>query len=152
MTSRNDAPFTLSVSECWEYLREAAVGRLAVLVDGHPEIFPINFTVDRGSVVFRTASGTKLAGALEGGPVAFEVDGHDDRLGSAWSVVLKGTARQLESIEEVLDSDQLPIFPWQDGDKNHFVRIEPAQTDGRRFMIASSARRHIVQQRGSRTE
>ena len=151
MRARDDATDALTVNECWDYLRTAAVGRLAVVVDGHPEIFPVNFAVDRGTVVFRTAAGTKLAAALEA-PVAFEADGHDDRLGSAWSVVLKGTAQQLAGTQEFLDSEDLPVFPWQAGEKHHFVRIEPAQTDGRRFIIASSARRHIVQQRGPRTE
>ena len=134
----------LTSSQCWAYVRQARFGRLAVIVDGHPEIFPVNFAVDRGTVVFRTAAGTKLAGALEGGAVAFEVDGYDDRLGQAWSVVLKGSAVQLESIEDVLASEELPLFPWQSGEKNHFLRIEPEQTSGRSFLINSAARRHYL--------
>ena len=130
------------MNQCWDRIRTAEIGRLAVITGGQPEIFPINFVVDHGSVVFRTAEGTKLAAALAGGPVAFEVDGYDDRLGSAWSVVLKGRAVQLESIEEVLASEELPLFPWQSGEKNHFMRIEPAQTSGRSFIINRAARRN----------
>ena len=63
----------LSTAESWTLLREAVVGRLAVMVDDHPEIFPVNHMVDRGSVVFRSAAGTKLAGSV-GHLVAFEVD------------------------------------------------------------------------------
>mgnify|MGYP000054424713 CR=1 FL=1 len=139
-----EKPAELSANQCWDYIRQAAVGRLAVVVDQHPEIFPINFVADRGSVVFRTAAGTKLAGALEGGAVAFEVDGYDDRLGQAWSVVLKGSAVQLDGIEEILASEELPLFPWQSGDKNHFLRIDPVQTSGRSFYINSAARRHYL--------
>lgn len=142
-----EKPAELTANQCWDYIRQAAIGRLAVVVDRHPEIFPINFVVDRGSVIFRTAEGTKLAGALEGGAVAFEVDGYDDRLGKAWSVVLKGSAVQLESIEDILASEELPLFPWQAGEKNHFLRIEPVQTSGRSFLINSAARRHYL--RGS---
>ncbi len=134
----------LTVNQCWDYIRQAEIGRLAVISDQHPEIFPINFVVDRGSVVFRTAVGTKLRAAVDGGPVAFEVDGYDDRLGFAWSVVLKGSAVRLESIEEVLASEDLPLFPWQSGEKNHFMRIEPAETSGRSFRINSAARRHYT--------
>ena len=137
-----DKPAELTANQCWDHIRTAEIGRLAVITDQHPEIFPINFVVDHGSVVFRTAEGTKLAAALAGGPVAFEVDGYDDRLGSAWSVVLKGRAVQLESIEEVLASEELPLFPWQSGEKNHFMRIEPTQTSGRSFIINRAARRH----------
>lgn len=138
------APAELTANQCWDYIRKAEIGRLAVVVDMHPEIFPINFVVDRGSVVFRTAAGTKLAAALDGGAVAFEVDGYDDHLGRAWSVVLKGAAVQLESIEDILASEELPLFPWQSGEKNHFVRIEPAQTSGRSFSINTAARRHYL--------
>lgn len=137
-------PVELTTNQCWEYIRQAEIGRLAVIADAHPEIFPINFVVDHGSVVFRTAEGTKLRAALENGTVAFEVDGYDDRLGFAWSVVLKGSAVRLESIEEVLASEELPLFPWQSGEKNHFLRIEPVQTSGRTFSINSAARRHYL--------
>lgn len=137
-------PVELTTSQCWEYIRQAPIGRLAVIADQHPEIFPINFVVDRGSVVFRTAEGTKLRAALESAAVAFEVDGYDDRLGFAWSVVLKGSAARLESIGEVLASEELPLFPWQAGEKNHFMRIEPVETSGRSFRINSAARRHYL--------
>jgi hypothetical protein len=52
--------------ECWAMLRTVSVGRLAVLADGRPDIFPINYTVDGGTLVFRTGEGTKLAGASKG--------------------------------------------------------------------------------------
>ena len=60
---------------CWQLLRSVSVGRLAVLVDDHPDIFPINYKVDHGTLVFRTAEGTKLQAATGGTPVAMEADG-----------------------------------------------------------------------------
>ncbi|MFD1214331.1 pyridoxamine 5'-phosphate oxidase family protein [Arthrobacter sp. GCM10027362] len=131
----------LSASQCWEIFREAEFGRLAVIIGDHPELFPINYVVDHGTVVFRTAPGTKLEGALSGAPVAFEVDGFDPSSGRAWSVVLKGRTERLASIEDVLASTLLPLFPWQAGEKNNFVRIVPGEITGRRFTIAPSARR-----------
>ena len=47
------------------------MGRLAVVVAGHPDIFPINYVVDHASIVIRTAAGTKLAGS-KSRQVAFE--------------------------------------------------------------------------------
>lgn len=143
MDQRDDAPDieTLSASQCWEICRDADFGRLAVIVGDHPELFPINYVVDHGTVVFRTAPGTKLDAALAGAPVAFEVDGFDPSSGKAWSVVLKGSAERMASIEDVLASVLLPLFPWQGGEKNNFVRIVPTEISGRRFAIAPTAHR-----------
>ena len=77
--------------EAWTILRTATVGRLAVVGGDGPEIFPVNFVVDHGSVVFRTAAGSKLAMA-RGHRVAFEADGYTETTREAWSVVLKGMA------------------------------------------------------------
>ena len=54
----------LDTHMCLDLLRRREVGRLAVSITDHPDIFPINDVVDRGTVVFRTAEGTKLAAAL----------------------------------------------------------------------------------------
>jgi nitroimidazol reductase NimA-like FMN-containing flavoprotein (pyridoxamine 5'-phosphate oxidase superfamily) len=120
-------------------LRESPVGRLAVVVDGKPDIFPVNHVVDHGTVVFRTARGTKFWGAV-GLPVAFEVDGYDPASGSAWSVVVHGTGEVVIRSDDMLEALQLPIFPWQSGAKPEFVRIVPAEITGRRFPVRGGAR------------
>jgi nitroimidazol reductase NimA-like FMN-containing flavoprotein (pyridoxamine 5'-phosphate oxidase superfamily) len=124
----------LSTNQCWELLRESVVGRLAVIVDGSPDIFPVNPVVDHGTIVFRTTAGTKLA-ATKGRDVAFEVDGYDAGTAQAWSVVVKGRAFQILEIEETLRALRLPLYPWQPGRKPRFVRIEPTTVTGRRFVV-----------------
>jgi nitroimidazol reductase NimA-like FMN-containing flavoprotein (pyridoxamine 5'-phosphate oxidase superfamily) len=124
----------LSTNQCWELLRESVVGRLAVTVDGSPDIFPVNPVVDHGTIVFRTTAGTKLA-ATKGRDVAFEVDGYDVGTAQAWSVVVKGRAFEILEIEETLRALRLPLYPWQPGRKPRFVRIEPATVTGRRFVV-----------------
>jgi hypothetical protein len=131
----------LSPDECWEAIRGAEVGRLGVVIDEDPEIFPVNFAVNRGTVVFRTAEGTKLDGALPGNRVVFEVDGYNPDTNQAWSAVVKGTADRARSIEEVLETVALPIFPWQAGDKTSYVTIVPSEITGRRFHVQAGARR-----------
>ena len=84
--------------------RRSEVGRLAVSIRNHPEIFPLNFVVDHGTVVFRTAEGTKLAAAVLGESVAFEIDGYDAAAGDAWSVVIKGRASEIERMQDVFDA------------------------------------------------
>jgi len=128
----------LDQHECWELLRGEEVGRLAIAITGHPDIFPINFVVDHGAVVFRTAEGTKLAGAVLGVAVAFEIDGFDADAGEAWSVVLKGRATEIEAMQDVFDALDLPLFPWHASPKHRFVRIVPEELTGRRFEVVQS--------------
>ncbi|WP_426762805.1 pyridoxamine 5'-phosphate oxidase family protein [Pseudarthrobacter sp. 1G09] len=121
--------------ECWAMLRTVSVGRLAVMADGRPDIFPINYTVDGGTVVFRTGQGTKLSAASGDAAVAVEADGVDPESGLAWSVVVKGTAEVVKRAEDVLDTSRLYLFPWQAGRKDAFVRITPDSVTGRRFQV-----------------
>ena len=128
----------MTQGECWALAREAVVGRLAVIIDDRPEVFPVNFLVDHGSVVFRTAAGVKLSAAVNQ-PVAFEIDGYDPTTGEAWSVVIKGTGREVKELDEVLDALQLPLDTWHAAPKPRIVRIEADAVTGRRFHRASPA-------------
>lgn len=125
----------LSVDVCWSLMRSASVGRLAVWVDDHPDIFPLNYVVDRGTVVFRTGEGTKVAGTV-GTPVALEADGVDTATGQAWSVVVRGRAHSVTELHDVLETAELPLHPWHDGRKDRFIRITPDVVSGRRFTVA----------------
>lgn len=133
-TSNVTASEVLSPHESWAQLRASVVGRLAVVVGGSPDIFPVNFVVDHGTVVFRTAAGTKLAAARTQ-DVAFEVDGYDAETAQAWSVVLKGRASEVWEVDESIRALRLPLFPWQPDRKPRFVRIETTSITGRRFVV-----------------
>lgn len=126
---------TLGARECWALLAAAKVGRLALVVGGKPEIFPVNHVVDHGSVVFRTSPGTKLAGIKVDAYVAYEVDGLDLDARVAWSVILKGRAMRVTGRNQVLEAAALPIRPWDESPKNWFVRIQPGEISGRRFTV-----------------
>jgi nitroimidazol reductase NimA-like FMN-containing flavoprotein (pyridoxamine 5'-phosphate oxidase superfamily) len=139
MTTDHLGITVLSSEECLELLRGETVGRLAVAIRDHPDIFPINYAVDRGAVVFRTAEGTKLAASVLGRGVAFEVDGLDAVAGVAWSVVVKGHAVEIERLSDVLDALDLPLFPWHAAPKHRFVRIEPVEITGRTFEVVDPA-------------
>ena len=125
----------LGHQDCWTLLKSARVGRLALSIGGRPEIFPVNHVVDNGSVIFRSAPGTKLAGIRSSTRVAFEVDGLDVDAGVAWSVVLKGQAMRVTGRNELIEAERLPIQPWHDTPKHWFVRIEPDEVTGRRFSV-----------------
>jgi hypothetical protein len=141
MTNQVDPMVELDEHQCWELLRSQEVGRLAVAIANHPDIFPVNFVVDHATVVFRTAEGTKLAAAVLGESVAFEVDGESD--GEAWSVVLKGTAVEIEKMYELFDAVELPLYPWHAAPKHRYVRILPDMVTGRRFRVVDRAAAHL---------
>ncbi|MGB2812147.1 MAG: pyridoxamine 5'-phosphate oxidase family protein, partial [Mycobacterium sp.] len=81
--------------EAWDLLSGVALGRLVTAGGGQVEIFPINFVAQDRSVLFRTAEGTKLFGAVMNDSVLFEADDHTDAGG--WSVIVRGTARVLST-------------------------------------------------------
>lgn len=63
----------LSTPECWRLLAQSPVGRVGVLVDSAPEIYPVNHVVDEQTVVFRTDPGSKgprRKGPLDPDPAA----------------------------------------------------------------------------------
>lgn len=139
-TSEGEGTHDLSPRESWERLRECSVGRLAVVHHDAPDIFPVNFVVDHGTVVIRTASGTKHD-AARNHVVAFEVDGHDLDTAEAWSVVLKGRATEVYAVDEAIQIMHLPLFPWAPGAKPHLLRVTPDSITGRRFRVEDGARR-----------
>jgi nitroimidazol reductase NimA-like FMN-containing flavoprotein (pyridoxamine 5'-phosphate oxidase superfamily) len=123
----------LDPGQCWTLLSQAPIGRLAVVVDAGPEIFPVNHVVDPGRILFRTAAGTKLFAAVGRG-VAFEVDGVDTGSGRAWSVVAKGVAEELDDAVALDDLDDR-LVPWLDSEKPHVLVLDRPTLSGRRFAL-----------------
>jgi uncharacterized protein len=125
----------LNVHDCWKYLRSVSVCRIALIRNGVPEIFPVNFVPDNGTVIFRTGSGTKLDAVLGGGSIALEADGLNTYGTIAWSVIVKGTAAVVDSQEDFQEAADAGLSPWETGSKDHLVRVTPSEVTGRRFVI-----------------
>lgn len=123
----------LSESECLALLASRPVGRLGVIVDGAPEIFPVNFLLDRGRILFRTDPGNKLHGIERTPSVCFEVDDFDEPEETGWSVLVKGRAAELVDPLEVEQAGDLPLHLWAFGDQSRWVRITPVEVTGRRI-------------------
>jgi nitroimidazol reductase NimA-like FMN-containing flavoprotein (pyridoxamine 5'-phosphate oxidase superfamily) len=124
----------LSVGECLQLLAAHNFGRIAVVVDSHPIVFPLNYALEGDSVVFRTAPGTKLSGAAMG-HVAFEIDAVDENSQTGWSVIVQGVGTEItSSLDE--HSEQLralAVQPWVPGERAHWVSILPQSITGRRL-------------------
>ena len=123
----------IPAKECWDLLDHAQVGRVALLVDGRPEIFPVNFAVDDDTIVFRTDRGTKLLGLLQSPECCFEVDGVGRKLWAGWSVVVKGHAEEVKGGPESAHVASLDLRYWAYGEKSHWIRIRPREVTGRRI-------------------
>jgi nitroimidazol reductase NimA-like FMN-containing flavoprotein (pyridoxamine 5'-phosphate oxidase superfamily) len=119
--------------ECWRLIAGEPIGRVSVLVDGRPEIYPVNHLVDRRTVLFRTDGGSKLRGLVDSPMVCFEVDGTNRRHHLGWSVMVKGRAVSLATAAAMARVADLPVTPWAQGEKAHWIRIDPVEVTGRRI-------------------
>ena len=133
-SAASPAVLPLSEEQCWKHLRGQQLGRLAIVMAGRPDIFPVNYAVGEKSIVFRTAPGTKLAC----GPnsiACFEIDGYDPHAREGWSVVAVG---QLEEITDAGDARslalrQLRVDPLAPGARLHWVALHAEQVTGLHF-------------------
>jgi len=123
----------LTRAECFELLADEQLGRVAVTDDRGPVVFPVNFVLDRHTVVFRTEPGTKLHAASQGRRVCFEAGGTDAATHTGWSVLVRGEITEVTDPAELARLRELPLRVWAPGGRDHYVRILPAVLTGRRI-------------------
>ena len=129
---------SLSADECRDLLETRDLGRLAVVVGGYPEVFPVNYAVVRDRVLIRTDPGAKLAHARFV-RVCFQVDELDMARRTGWSVLVKGIVHELKEGDrhaEELDFAAAKIRPWAGGAKPHILVVTPMSVTGRRIVGA----------------
>ncbi len=123
----------INPTECWALLATTPVGRIGVLNDSAPEIYPVNHVVDRKTIVFRTDPGSKLRGLIRSPAVCYQIDGIDPDDATGWSVLVKGRAVELRNPDDLRRAADLPLHYWALGDKAHWIRIIPEVVTGRRI-------------------
>jgi hypothetical protein len=133
MAHQDAAVTVLSEDECWSLLSSMTLGRFVTCLGGQPEIFPVNFVTERPTVLFRTAEGTKLSGAVMNDRVAFEADYHDAALTYGWSVIVKGRAHMLSTSAELEEAERAQLRTWTATLKLRYVRVVASEITGRRF-------------------
>lgn len=136
-TDDTQSVIPMTDDDAWAHLASLTLGRLATSVDDRPDIFPVNYVIQRRTVLIRTAEGTKLASAAVNGHVAFEADDHDVEDG--WSVVVKGYAHVLSTNDELLAAERAQVLPWTATTKRRYIRITPIEITGRRFHFGTEA-------------
>lgn len=131
----NEPVLKLTEDQAWELLEATRHGRLVGVVGGRADIFPVNIAVRDRKVYFRTAPGTKLAEVAINDNVLIEADGIlSDQ---AWSVVVRGSARLLQTSREISAAETLSLQPWVPGSKEQFVVITPSEISGRHFQFGT---------------
>jgi nitroimidazol reductase NimA-like FMN-containing flavoprotein (pyridoxamine 5'-phosphate oxidase superfamily) len=133
--TRNTALFEMHAEECADLLASATLGRLAVVIDGHPEVFPVNhvYEPDSGYIAFPSNVGTKLHAALASPSVAFEADGFCPDGSRGWSVLVVGKVEEIDDPETITrlatNREQL----WRTGSSTQWLRVVPSKMTGRRI-------------------
>lgn len=123
----------LTEDECWRFVEHRHLGRVAVIQLDRPLVFPVNYVIDRRTVVFRTAPGTKLVAASLAAHAVVQVEEIDASARSGTSVMVHG---RLDEVIDPAERERLKavaIQPWAPGDRSHIVRLEPERISGRRI-------------------
>jgi nitroimidazol reductase NimA-like FMN-containing flavoprotein (pyridoxamine 5'-phosphate oxidase superfamily) len=119
--------------ECLELLQSATIGRIAYCAGDEARIVPVNFLVYYDEVVVRTSYGGKLAAAVHGAVMTFQVDHADPRTRTGWAVTVTGQARFVDRLEDVTLLDIARLEPWAPGDMDFYVAIDIEAVTGRRI-------------------
>ncbi|MFE0653496.1 helix-turn-helix domain-containing protein [Streptomyces sp. NPDC059534] len=127
----------IGAAECWELLDGHGVGRVAVEGRDGLAVFPVNYQVVDGDVVFMTAADSTLARASESGAeVAFEEDHLDEAFSQGWSVLLVGPSRTVSEDTEVRRiKDAVHSAPWAGDGRDTLVTLSPRRVTGRRIQV-----------------
>lgn len=122
----------LDDATCWELVAASTVGRLGWVADSRVLVLPVNYVVDAGTIVIRTAPDGELSRIEDAAAeLAFEVDHHDRVTGSGWSVLMGGTLTPMSEDEAAAVSGLDRVVPWAGGDRSLHLRFTPRTLSGR---------------------
>jgi len=122
----------LGATTCLELLASGSIGRVILTEQAMPTALPVAYALDKGTIVFRSSVGTKLAAAAAGTVIAFEVDDFDADRRVGWSVVVTGLATVIAGEEEEEAANGLGIPVWVQPDGAQYIRLQPSIVTGRR--------------------
>lgn len=132
----------LDEAECLRLISPGGVGRLAYTGRYGLIVFPVNYVLHEGTIVFRTAYGSATDLDLRTGiedaeyKIAFEIDEVDNAAHTGWSVLVQGSAHHVESPAERAAVAQAGVEPWPGGERGLYIRVIPTQITGRRLAKA----------------
>ena len=121
----------LTRDACLRLIKSVAVGRIIYTRQAMPAVELVNFAVDGGDIVIRTNRSGKLAAAVRGAVVAFEVDHLDPGDKTGWSVTAIGRSHEVTDPADAGRLRGIGLSVWAPGEREHFIRISPEILNGR---------------------
>jgi nitroimidazol reductase NimA-like FMN-containing flavoprotein (pyridoxamine 5'-phosphate oxidase superfamily) len=129
----------LDEAECLRLISPGGIGRIAFTGRYGLTVFPVNYKLHDGAIVFRTAQDSPTGEDLSTGiahaeyQVAFEIDQIDPETEEGWSVLIHGPAHHMSSDDERAAVLESGVEPWAGGTREHAIRITPSTITGRRL-------------------
>ena len=120
----------LSRSDCELLLASLDIGRVGVVEDGFPLVFPINYKLATFGGKLVIAIRTRPGNVIDhpGRQVCFEIDGVDAARDGGWSVLVRGVL-----VESSPDHDH-DSHPLDSKDRDGWRVIIPTHVSGRRVL------------------
>jgi nitroimidazol reductase NimA-like FMN-containing flavoprotein (pyridoxamine 5'-phosphate oxidase superfamily) len=138
-TDRRPVLQELDEAECLRLITPGGIGRIAYSGRYGLTVFPVNYRLHQGTIVFRTAQDSPTDEDLRTGianaeyKVAFEIDEIDLAAREGWSVLVQGPVHHVESGTERASVLEAGVETWPGGDRELFLRIVPRRITGRRI-------------------
>ena len=121
----------LDRDDCLHHLGTATFGRIALTMAALPVVLPVSYRLVDGRVVIRTSAGAKLAAAMAGTVVAFEIDHMDPLDHTGWSVLVTGTARVVDDPDDLARCELAGVPRWAPQGDDRYVAIDAELLSGR---------------------
>ena len=130
----------LSREECIDLLKTHAIGRISIVDEGFPRIFPVNYRVTETEVGPWITIRTRRDNVIDhvGANVCLEIDGVNETQREGWSVLVCGRLDGLmidsPKLAETFQSD-----PWIAKKRDSWLVIEPLKVTGRSLHVRRRA-------------
>jgi nitroimidazol reductase NimA-like FMN-containing flavoprotein (pyridoxamine 5'-phosphate oxidase superfamily) len=133
-------PLPMTPAECEGLLRQSKVGRVAVCSPDGPHVFPVNYTLLDGTLVFRTSPYSVVGTHGRDALVALEIDEVDEEREGGWSVLARGRAVAVTDPDEVAAIRRAwAAPPWAAGMRTLYLRMSRPELTGRRLAPSTLA-------------
>lgn len=131
----------LDEDQCLALIAPGGIGRIGYTSRFGQVVLPVNYALQDGAIVFRTAENGPIDEDLRTGiadaayKVAFEIDSIDTAGQQGWSVLIQGPAHHVTPAGQDT-ARKAGVNSWAPGDRELFVQIVPSRITGRRVRPA----------------
>jgi Pyridoxamine 5'-phosphate oxidase len=118
---------TIATATCWELLRDASFGRVALSIDALPMILPVEYSLDGEDIAVCLGQYRLDARTVNNAVVGFAADAIDSTARTGWTVHVQGVAHLHPQAGVAADCGQ--------PDPGQIVHITPETISGQHFQL-----------------